>query len=132
MVNMVGYRWKGRLEYQAIIKCFVWSWEQSKVEHISVGVSAMKFRLFRMSWEARGNLRCIVNISFVYLAFNRAKRIHQSFYCWLTRVKIIPFLKVKMNSMNIYQRQLIWIFVMKKTWDLSEIIPEFTEVKKGC
>ena len=41
-----------------------------------------EIRLFRMSWKARGNVRCIFNIIFVYLACNSVKRIHHSIYCW--------------------------------------------------
>ena len=33
----------------------------------------MKFRLFRMSWKARGNLRCIFNIIFCLFSFQQSQ-----------------------------------------------------------
>ena len=71
----------------------------------------MNFKLFRKSWKARSNLRCIFNIIFVYLAFKWATGIHQ------------PLLLIDKGEdrstsereneyhhwMNIYQILLIWI-----------------------
>ena len=52
---------------------------------------------------------------FVYLAFNRAKRIHYRPYCRVTGEKINPFLKVKVNTVIIHQILLKWNSVMEKT-----------------
>ena len=68
----------------------------------------MKFTLFRM-YKKREVIWVVSLAPFsVYLAFNRAKRIHDSLYCWVTKEKIVPLLKVKVNTVSIHQILLNW------------------------
>ena len=78
------------------------------MDHVSVGVSLLNFRLFEMYYKARSNLRCVFIIIFVYLAFSRAKRIHHSPYYTVTGENIDALLKVKLNTVNIHKVLLIW------------------------
>ena len=43
------------------------------MEYASVGVYALNFRLFRMSYKARGNLRCVFNIMFCLFSFQQCQ-----------------------------------------------------------
>ena len=55
-----------------------------QVENVSVGVSALKFRLFRMSRKAGGTLKCILNIIFCLASVQQSKRIHTTVYILLS------------------------------------------------
>ena len=67
---------------------------------------------------------------FVYLAFNRPKRIPHSPHCRVAWGKIDPLLTMKVNTVDIHQILLIWISVMERTLDLSEHFSEIQEVKE--
>ena len=90
------------------------------MEHASVSVSLLNFRLFGMYYKARSNLRCVFIIIFVCLAFNRAKRIHHSPYYIVTGENIDALLKVKLNTVNIHKVLLIWNcdirFIGTRSW----------------
>ena len=43
------------------------------MEHASVGVSELNFRLFRMSYKARSNLRCFFNTIFCLFNFQQSQ-----------------------------------------------------------
>ena len=120
------------------------------MEHASVGVSLLNFRLFGMYYKARSNLRCVFIIIFVYLAFNRAKRIHHSPYYIVTGENIDALLKVKLNTVNIHKVLLIWNCDIRfigtrswvsrskrellkfPTWKKKKAIQNFHLVRTGC
>ena len=43
------------------------------MEYVLVGDSALNFRLFRMSYKARANLRCVFNIIFCLFSFQQSQ-----------------------------------------------------------
>ena len=48
-------------------------WRTKQEEHASVVVSALNFRSFKMSYKARGNLRCVFNIIFFLFSFQHSQ-----------------------------------------------------------